>query len=40
MAFKYVLYQKKGPIARITLNRPDKLNVIDFPGDGGIFNYI
>jgi enoyl-CoA hydratase len=38
MAFKYVLYQKKGLIARITLNRPDKLNVIDFPGDGGIFD--
>ena len=38
MEYKYVLYEKAGEIAKVTLNRPDKLNVIDFPGDGGIFD--
>lgn len=38
MAYKYVIYEKEGEIARITLNKPDKLNVMDFPGDGGIFD--
>jgi len=38
MDYKYVIYEKEGGIARITLNRPDKLNVIDFPGDGGILD--
>lgn len=38
MAFKYVLYEKEGEIAKITLNRPDKLNAMDFPGDGGLFD--
>ena len=27
---------KEGTIARITLNRPEKLNALDLPGDGGI----
>lgn len=31
-----VIYEKEGNIARITLNYPEKLNVMDFPGDGGI----
>ncbi len=38
MAYKYVIYEKEGEVARITLNKPDKLNVMDFPGDGGIFD--
>ena len=38
MEYKYVLYEKAGEIAKVTLNRPDKLNIIDFPGDGGIFD--
>ena len=38
MAYKYVVYEKEGDIAKITLNKPDKLNVMDFPGDGGIFD--
>lgn len=38
MTYKYVIYEKEGEIARITLNKPDKLNVMDFPGDGGIFD--
>lgn len=38
MDYKYVIYEKEGEIARITLNRPDKLNVMDFPGDGGIYD--
>lgn len=33
---KYVIYEKDGEIARVTLNRPEKLNAMDFPGDGGI----
>jgi enoyl-CoA hydratase len=31
-------YESKGEIAWITFNKPDKLNVMDFPGDGGIFD--
>ena len=38
MEYKYVIYEKEGAIARITLNRPDKLNAMDFPGDGGLFD--
>ena len=38
MEYRYVVYEKEGEIAKITLNRPDKLNVMDFPGDGGIFD--
>ena len=38
MEYKYVIYEKDGDIAQITLNRPDKLNVMDFPGDGGLFD--
>ncbi|MDP6549887.1 MAG: enoyl-CoA hydratase/isomerase family protein, partial [Dehalococcoidia bacterium] len=38
MDYKYVLYEKEGQAARITLNRPEKLNVIDFPGQGGILD--
>jgi len=30
--YKYAIYEKDGEIAKITLNRPDKLNVFDFPG--------
>ena len=36
MSYQYVLYEKQDAIARITLNRPEKLNSIDFPGQGGI----
>jgi|GEM_PF-5718050 len=31
MSYKYVIYETSGEISRITLNRPDKLNVMDFP---------
>ncbi|MFH2011840.1 MAG: enoyl-CoA hydratase/isomerase family protein [Pseudomonadota bacterium] len=31
-----VIYEKDGNIATITLNYPEKLNAMDFPGDGGI----
>ena len=34
--FKRIIYEKDGNIARIILNYPEKLNVMDFPGDGGI----
>jgi len=36
--YKYVIFEKEGDIARITLNRPETLNVMDFPWDGGIFD--
>jgi enoyl-CoA hydratase len=38
MDYPYVLYEKEGQAVRITLNRPEKLNVIDFPGQGGILD--
>lgn len=38
MSYQYVIYQKEGQIIKITLNRPEKLNVVDFPGDGGILD--
>jgi len=38
MSYRYVIYEKEKDIARVTLNLPDKLNVMDFPGDGGIFD--
>jgi enoyl-CoA hydratase len=38
MEYKHVLYEKDGPVVRITMNRPEKLNVIDFPGQGGILD--
>lgn len=38
MAYKYVIYEKEAPIARIILNKPEKLNVMDFPWDGGLYD--
>ena len=38
MDYKYVIYEKNGEIAKITLNRPDRLNAMDFPGDKGIYD--
>lgn len=38
MEYKYVIYEKEGEIAKISLNSPEKLNVMDFPGDKGIFD--
>ncbi|MEM2983443.1 MAG: enoyl-CoA hydratase/isomerase family protein [Candidatus Bathyarchaeia archaeon] len=38
MSYKFIIYEVEGEIARIVLNKPDKLNVMDFPGDGGIFD--
>ena len=38
MNYEYVIYEKDGEIATIMLNRPDKLNVMDFPGDGGLLD--
>ena len=38
MENKYVIYEKEDVVAKITLNRPEVLNVMDFPGDGGIYD--
>ena len=38
MDYQYVLYEVQDAVARITLNRPEKLNVFDFPGQGGILD--
>ena len=38
MDYKYVLYDKEGAVARITMNRPEKLNAFDFPGQGGLLD--
>lgn len=38
MAYQYVIYEKEGEIARVIFNKPDKLNVMDFPGDKGIYD--
>ncbi len=38
MAYKYVIYEKNGNIATITLNRPEKLNVLNMMGTNeGVF---
>lgn len=36
MQLKHIIYQKEGELARIIFNRPEKLNAMDFPGQGGI----
>jgi len=36
MDYQTVIYEKEGEVARITFNRPEKLNVFDFPSDKGI----
>ncbi len=34
MAYKYMLYEKQGSIARVIFNRPEKLNAMTFVGSG------
>lgn len=38
MSYRFIIYEKADQIARITFNRPDQLNVMDFAGDGGIYD--
>jgi len=38
MDYEHVLYEKEGAIIRITMNRPEKLNAMDFPGQGGLLD--
>lgn len=38
MSYQFIIYEEEGEIGRITFNKPDKLNVMDFPGDGGIYD--
>ncbi len=40
MAYQYILYEKEDHIARITLNKPEKLNVIKLIGMGEDFQEI
>jgi len=37
MSYKYIIYEKEGEIARITLNKPDKLNSYTFISVGEDF---
>ncbi len=36
--YKTIIYEKEGSVARVILNRPEKLNAWDFPGQGGMFD--
>lgn len=38
MSYENVLCERQGAIARITLNKPEKLNAFDFPGQAGLFD--
>lgn len=38
MELPNIIYDKMGTAAQIIFNRPEKLNVMDFPGDGGIYD--
>jgi len=38
MEYDKIIYEKEGNIARIIFNYPDKLNVWDFPGQGGLMD--
>ena len=38
MDYQYVIYEVQDAVARITLTRPEKLNVFDFPGQKGILD--
>ena len=38
MKYENVICERQGAIARITLNKPEKLNAFDFPGQAGIFD--
>ncbi|MBW2270352.1 MAG: enoyl-CoA hydratase/isomerase family protein [Deltaproteobacteria bacterium] len=38
MSYENVICERQGAIARITLNKPEKLNAFDFPGQGGMFD--
>jgi len=37
MSYKYIIYEKEGEIARITLNKPEKLNTVTFISVGEDF---
>ncbi len=37
MAYKYVIYEKKGEIAYVTINRPEKLNALEYVWAGEDF---
>ena len=37
MTYKYVVYEKKGEIAYVTLNRPEKLNALEYVWAGEDF---
>ena len=40
MSYKYIIYEKEGEVARITINKPDKLNTLTFISIGEDFYVI
>ena len=34
MAYEAILFEKRGHVAILTLNRPDSMNALGAPGDG------
>ena len=36
--YQYIIYEKEGQVGTITMNLADRLNVMDFPWQGGIFD--
>ncbi len=40
MAYMYVIYEKKGEVAHVTINRPEKLNGLEYVWAGEDFGEV